>query len=138
MDARRPMHAVVKEVEVHTVPFASERKGERWDLFSGPDLYYEAYEPDGERLHTSEVVSDVRPRDLPVALGGEFSVEASGPYVVRLLDADLTREEVIGQVILDPERLADKHRGRTLPTVVQLEDGETTLRLDLVWREGQS
>lgn len=132
------MHAVVKEVEVHAVPFASERKGERWDLFSGPDLYYEAYDPDGEILHTSEVVSDVRPTHLPVTLGGEFSVEASRPYIVRLLDADLTGEEVIGQVILDPERLADERRGRTLPTVVHLEDGETTLKLALAWGEEQS
>jgi hypothetical protein len=57
---------------------------------------------------------------------------------VRLLDADLTGEEVVGQVILDPERLADKRRGRTLPTVVHLEDGETTLKLDLTWEEAHS
>ena len=51
---------------------------------------------------------------------------------------DLTGEEVVGQVILDLERLADKRRGRTLPTVVHLEDGETTLRLDLTWEEEHS
>jgi len=128
------MHAVVTEVAVHAVPFASGEKDEPWDLFSGPDLFYEAYGPDGSLLHTSEVASDVRPRDLPVALDGGFSVESSGPYVLRLLDNDLTGEEIVGRVVLDAERLLDEGRESSLPRDLCLKDQGTTLRLALTWR----
>lgn len=131
------MHALVKEVEVHTMPFTSEEEGEPWDLFSGPDLYYEAYGPDGALLHASEVISDVRPSDLPIALGGKFAVEQMGPHVLRLLDADLAGKEVVGRVAFDAERLAEKGAGDP-PRIVRLKDRKTTLRVVIAWEEGQS
>lgn len=129
------MHAVVTEVTVHTMPFASGEEDEPWDLFSGPDLFYEAYGPDGSLLHTSDVVQDVRPRDLPVALDGGFTVEPSGPYVLRLLDEDLTGEEVVGRLILDAERLVSKERKNSLPGSICLEDQGTTVHVFLTWKE---
>lgn len=129
------MHAIVTAVTVQTVPFASGEGDEPWDLFSGPDLFYEAYGPDGSLLHASDVAQDVRPRDLPVALDGGFAVEPSGPYVLRLLDDDLTGEEVVGRLVLDAERLVNEGRKNALPSSICLEDQGTTVRLALTWQE---
>jgi len=126
------MHAIVKEVEVHTVPFTPD-DGEPWDLFSGPDLYYEAYGPDETLLHTSDVASDLRPSDLPVALGGGFAVETPDQYVFRLLDADLTTDEVVARIAFVPERLSEGGRLEDPPRAVRLVEGDTTLRLTLAW-----
>ena len=92
------MHAIVTNVEVKPMPFTSEDEGEPWDLFSGPDLHYEAYGPGAECLHASDVANNIRPKDLPVALGGEFAVESPDRHVLRLLDADLTGQEVIARI----------------------------------------
>jgi hypothetical protein len=132
------MHAVVKDVEVCTVPFTVGDEGERWDLFSGPDLYYEAYGPEETCLHTSDVVNDVGPRDLPVALGGEFSIEARAQYALRLLDADLFGHEVVARIDFAPGRLIEQSRGPDPPRTVRLEDGETALRLTLSWVRDES
>jgi len=132
------MHAVVTQVEVQVVPFGSEERAARWDLFSGPDLYYEAYDPDGDRLHTSDVVNDVRPRDLPVGLDAGFSVEGGGRHVLQLLDADLLEDEVVGQVGFALDRLAEQGRSRAPTRTLCLQDGDTTLRVVLEWREAPS
>lgn len=129
------MHAVVTEVTVRTMPFASGEEDEPWDLFSGPDLFYEAYGPNGSLLHASNVVQDVRPRDLPVALDGGFVVEPSGPYVLRLLDEDLTGEEVVGRLVLDAEQLVNDRRKNALPGSICLEDQGTTVHVSLTWKE---
>lgn len=100
------MRAVVTEVEVRSVPFTAEEK-ERWDLFSGPDLFSEMYGPSGDLLHTSEIVSDVRPSDLPLTLDEAFSLTDWGPPVLRFLDADFAGSEVVGRVAFEPGRLAD-------------------------------
>jgi len=129
------MHAVVTEVTIHALPFATGEEDEPWDLFSGPDLFYEAYGPDGSLLHASEVAHDVGPRDLPVALDGGFVVEPSGPYVLRLLDEDLTGEEVVGRLVLDAERLVNEGRKNAFPGSICLEDQGTTVHVSLTWKE---
>lgn len=131
------MHAVVEDVEVRTVPFTHGDDEEPWDLFSGPDLYYEAYGADEECLYTSDVAHDVGPRDLPVALGGGFSAEAQHRHVLRLLDADLTGDEVVADVAFVPVRLVEEGPGSAPPRTVRIVDGETTLRLTLSWSQAQ-
>lgn len=132
------MHAVVTQVEVQVVPFDSEERAEPWDLFSGPDLYYEAYGPDGDRLYTSDVINDVRPRDLPVGLDAGFPVEESGWHILKLLDADLLEDEVVGQVDFALDRLADPGRKQAPTRTLRLQDGDTTLRVVLEWKENRS
>jgi hypothetical protein len=132
------MYAVVTQVEVQVVPFGTEEGAARWDLFSGPDLYYEAYDPDGNRLHTSDVVNDVRPRDLPVGLGAGFSVDGGGRHVLQLLDADLLEDEVVGQVGFALDRLGDPGPKQAPTRTLCLQDGDTTLRVVLEWRGTQS
>lgn len=127
------MHVVVKEIEVQTLAFVSGKENERWDLLSGPDLYYEAYSPDEELLYASEVIVDVCPSDLPVALGGGFSVNGAGRYSVRLLDADLVEDEVVARIDFRPERLFKEGPGQTPPTTVSLQEEETVLRMVLEW-----
>lgn len=131
------MQAIVEDVEIRTVPFTSGNEGEPWDLFSGPDLYYEVYGPEEECLHTSEVASDVRPTDLPVGLGGDFAMESPVRYVLQLLDADLTSEEVIAQVAFIPARWIEEGGGGEPPRVVRLADGDTALQLTLSWNPSQ-
>lgn len=126
------MRAVVKQVEIHAVPFTSD-DGEQWDLLSGPDLYYEAYGPDETLLHTSDVASDVRPNDLPVALDGGFAVEVPDRYVFRLLDSDLTTDELVARIAFVPGRLVEGGRLEEPPRAVRLVDGDTSLRLTLAW-----
>lgn len=128
------MRAVVTKVEVRSVPFTNE-KDERWDLFSGPDLFYEVYGPSGDCLHTSEVVGNVRPSDLPVTLAETVSLTDPGPHVLRLLDADLTGDEVVGRVVFEPGRLEETGPGTDPPTGIQFEDGETALQLTLSWKQ---
>lgn len=132
------MHAVVTQVEVQVVPFGSEERAARWDLFSGPDLYYEAYDPDGDCLHTSDVVSDVRPRDLPVELDAGFVVDGGGRHILQLLDADILEDEVVGRVGFALDRLADPAHNHTPTRTLCLQDGDTTLRIVLEWRGEQS
>ncbi len=129
------MRAIVMQVEVQTVPFGSEEGEDRWDLFSGPDLYYEVYDPDGTHLHTSEVVNDVRPRDLPLTLDAGFRVENPGRHVLQLLDADLGEDEVVGHMGFAPDRIADEAPGSTPPRAIQLSDGDLTLQVRLEWTE---
>ena len=129
------MYAVVTKVEVQSVPFGSEEHGDRWDLFSGPDLYYKAYDPDGERIHTSEVVGDVQPTDLPVTLDAGFVLKKTGRYTLQLLDADLIEDEVVGQVGLAPDRMADQDRGGPSAVAMSPDDGDTALRMWLKWKE---
>lgn len=126
------MRAVVKQVEVHAMPFTTD-DGEHWDLLSGPDLYYKAYGPDETRLHTSDVASDLRPSDLPVVLGGGFAVESPDRYVFQLLDADLAVDDVVARIAFVPERLTEAGRLEDPPGAVRLVDGDTTLRLALAW-----
>jgi hypothetical protein len=126
------MRAVVKKVEVHAVPFTPD-DGEHWDLMSGPDLYYEAYGPDETLLHTSDVAPDVRPNDLPVALDGGFAVEITGQSVFRLLDSDLTTDELVARIAFVPGRLIEEGRLEEPPRAVRLVNGDTSLRLTLAW-----
>ncbi len=128
------MHAVVTEVEVRTIPFTVPQEDRPWDLFSGPDLCYEVHGPDGTRLHVSDATDDVRPSDLPVTLEGEVVLEDSGPHVLRLLDEDLTENEVVARIAFEPRRLAEVEQGPEPPSCVQFEDGDTTLRLILTWK----
>lgn len=122
------MYAIVREVTVLDLPFVRE-EGERWDLFSGPDLYYEVYDYQNEILETSAVVSDVCPPDLPVTLEGTFAVQRpSAKHCITLFDADLTDDDVIGSVAFDLEASA-----RSRSTVVHLERETLMLRLTLSW-----
>jgi hypothetical protein len=128
------MRVVVTAVEVRSVPFTTE-EDERWDLFSGPDLYCEVYGPSGECLHTTAVANDVGPSDLPLSLDATFALSETGPHVLRLLDADLTGDDVLSRVAFAPERLADAGPGPEPPTCIQFTDGETALQLTLSWTE---
>lgn len=132
--ALRFMHAIVTNVKVKTLPFSKD-EGEPWDLFSGPDLYYEAYGPGDECLHASDVANDIRPRDLPVALDGEFAVESPDRHVLRLLDADLTGQEVIARIAFVPARWAEEGPGPEPPRCIRLADEDTTLQLTLTWNQ---
>lgn len=127
------MHALATEVEVQTVPFGSETREDRWDLFSGPDLYYEVYDPDGTRLFASEVVTDVRPRDLPLTLAAGFHVADPGRHVLQLLDADLGEDEVMGRMEFALGQIVDESPGSTPPSTVELSDGDLVLWLRLEW-----
>lgn len=129
------MHAVVTEVRVRSIPFSASGEDRQWDLTSGPDLCYEAYGPDGSCLHASEAVNDVRPSDLPVTLQGEFPLQASGPHILRLLDEDFSRNEVVARFSFTRERLAEAGQGAGPPPCVQFEDEETTLWVALRWEE---
>jgi len=128
------MRAVVTEVEVRSVPFTTE-EGERWDLFSGPDLYCEVYGPEANLLHASEVVNDVGPSDLPLSLDAEFSITEPGPHVLRLLDADVTEHEVMGRVAFAPGQVAEAGSGPEPPKCIEFEDGEMTIQLTLSWKQ---
>jgi len=134
----RIMHVIVTQVEVQGVPFGSEERTERWDLFSGPDLYYEVYDPDGDRLYTSNVVNDVRPGDLPVGLDAGFSIEEGGRHILQLLDADLLEDEVVAQVDFAPDRIAGQTANRTSTRILCLQNGDTTLRVGLEWKRDRS
>lgn len=127
------MRAVVTEVEVRSIPFTT-AEDERWDLFSGPDLFYEVYGPSGDLLHTSAVVDDVEPSDLPLRLDETFLFTETGPHVLRLLDADLTGDEVVGRMTFEPGRLVEAGTGAEPPTCIQIKDGETALQLTLSWK----
>ena len=131
------MHAIVKDIEVHTMPF-THGDGKPWDLFSGPDLYYEAYGPNEEIVHTSDVAPDVGPRDLPVTLGGGFSVETRYQHVLCLLDADLTGKEVITRIAFVPARWVEECHGPEPPSSTCLTDEDTALRLTLAWDQVQA
>lgn len=128
------MRATVTAVEIRSVPFTDE-DDERWDLFSGPDLYCELYGPSGDCLHTSEIVQDVRPADLPARLDASVPLASAGPHILRLLDADLTGNEVVGRMAFEPERLAEAGAGAEPPSCIQFTDGEATLQLTLSWEE---
>jgi hypothetical protein len=106
---------------------------ERWDFFRVAWLEFPRKAPRGRLLHTSDVASDLRPSDLPVALGGGFAVETPDRYVFRLLDADLTTDEVVARIAFVPERLSEGGRLEDPPRAVRLVEGDTTLRLTLAW-----
>ena len=128
------MHATVTNVKVETMPFSKD-EGEPWDLFSGPDLHYEAYGPGNECLHASDVANDIGPGDLPVALDGEFAVESPDRHVLCLLDADLTGQEVIARIAFVPARWAEKSPGSDPPRCIRLTDEDTTFQLTLTWNQ---
>ncbi|PSQ69133.1 MAG: hypothetical protein BRD31_06270 [Bacteroidetes bacterium QH_2_64_26] len=128
------MRAVVTEVEVRSVPFTTD-ENERWDLFSGPDLFCEVYGPSGNLVHATKVVSDVRPSDLPLTLDETFSLTDPGPHILRLLDADIGGSEIINRVAFEPGRLADSGPGAGPPRCVQFEEGDTKLQLNLSWKQ---
>lgn len=128
------MRVVVTEVEVRSIPFTNE-EDERWDLFSGPDLFCEVYGPSGDLLHTSGVVIDVGPSHLPLTFEAGFSLTDPGPHVLRLLDADFTEHEVVGRVAFEPGRLVEAGPGPEPPTCVQFEEGDLALQLTLSWTE---
>ena len=128
------MRTVVEEVKVRSIPF-TDAAGERWDLCSGPDLYCELYGPAGDLLYESEVVTDVRPSDLPLSMDAGFALTESGPHILRVLDADFSGDERVGRVAFEPERLAAAGQGPEPPPCVQFEDGETTLWVALRWEE---
>jgi len=132
------MHAVVTQVDVQVVPFGPEGGESRWDLFSGPDLYYEVYDPDGACLCTSGVVNDVRPRDLPITMDAAFSVETPGRHVLQLLDADLIEDEVVGRVGFAPDRIWEEGPASASTRTVCLRDETVTLRLVLEYTEKES
>lgn len=132
------MRVIVKQVEVQIVPFGSRDRKDRWDLFSGPDLYYEVYDPDGTCLYTSAVVDDVEPRDLPVTMDANFTVEPEGWHVLRLLDADLVEDEVVGRVEFAPDRILDGSPASRSARTVRLRDGDLTLGVVFAWEEGRS
>jgi hypothetical protein len=128
------MRVVVTEVKVRSVPFTTD-ENERWDLFSGPDLFCEIYGPSGDLVHASEVTSDVRPSDLPLTLDETFSLTDPGPHILRLLDADISGNEVVTRMAFAPGRLADSGPGAGPPRCVQFEEGDTKLQLDLSWKQ---
>lgn len=132
------MRVTLTQVDVQVVPFGSGEREDHWDLFSGPDLYYEAYDPDGARLYTSAVVNDVRPRDLPVTLDAEFALQESGWHVLRLLDADLIEDEVVGCVDFAPDRILERSPASAPARTVRLSDGALTLQLQLEWTDDPS
>jgi hypothetical protein len=129
------MRVVVTEVAVHSIPFSTPDEDRPWDLSSGPDLYIEVHGPDGARLHASEAIDDVRPSDLPVMLEGGFAMEASGRYVLRLLDADMAGTEEVARISVERGALAEAGRGTEPPRCVEYAEGRTTLRLMLAWDE---
>ncbi len=132
------MRVTLTHVEVQVVPFGSGEEEDRWDLFSGPDLYYEVYDPDGVCLHTSAVADDVGPRDLPLTLDAGFALREAGWHVLRLLDADLIEDEVVGDVDFAPDRILDGRSAAASARTVRLSDGDLTLQLLLEWTEDQS
>ncbi len=132
------MRVTLTQVDVQVVPFGSGEQDDRWDLFSGPDLYYEVYDPDGACLYTSAVVDDVGPRDLPVTLDAEVVLQEAGWHVLRLLDADLIEDEVVGCVDFAPDRIRDGRPTSTPARAVRLSDGDLTLQLQLEWTEDRS
>ncbi|WP_233993792.1 hypothetical protein [Salinibacter altiplanensis] len=132
------MRVTLMQVEVQVVPFGSGEREDRWDLFSGPDLYYKAYDPEGACLHASAVVDDVEPQDLPVTLDAEFAVEASGWHRLRLLDADLIEDEVVGAVDFAPDRILNGSPASAPARTVRLSDGDVTLQLTLEWTTDSS
>ncbi|WP_263788259.1 hypothetical protein [Salinibacter grassmerensis] len=131
------MRVTLTQVEVQVVPFSPGDRDGRWDLFSGPDLYYEVYDPDGTCLYTSAVADDVGPRDLPVTLDAEFALREAGWHVLRLLDADLIEDEVVGCVEFAPDRILDGRPASAPARTVRLSDGDLTLQLLLKWTDDE-
>lgn len=132
------MCPAVTQIEIQAVPFGPDEHGGRWDLFSGPDLYYEVYDPDGARLHVSEVADDVRPRDLPLTLDAGFRVEQSGQHVLQLMDADLIDDEVVGRVDFEPDRILGGRSASAPARSVRLSEERLTLQLVLEWTAERS
>jgi hypothetical protein len=131
------MRAVVTRIQVCAVPFSDPHEDRPWDLFSGPDLCCEVYGPDGARLYRSGTACDVRPSDLPVTLDADVRLAAAGPHILRLLDADLTDDEVVARFPLVPARLLEAGGGSTPPVCVELSAQETTLQVYLSWASGE-
>jgi hypothetical protein len=125
------MHAVVTEVTVHTLPFTCGAEDRPWDLTSGPDVYYESFNAQNERLFTSTVADDVRPQDLPFSLPGSFSVQdPAEAHVICLMDSDLIEDEVITSIAFELDGLAADR-----PDTVCLKTEDTTLELSLEWKD---
>lgn len=127
------MRAVVTEVKICAVPFTDPQANRPWDLLSGPDLCCEVYGPDGARLSRSGTTCDVRPPDLPVTLDGGFALAASGPHVLRVLDADLMGDEVMARIAFEPEQFGGPKSEP--PGCVQFDDGDTIVQLQLSWEQ---
>ena len=127
------MRAVVTEVKICAVPFTDPQANRPWDLLSGPDLCCEVYGPDGARLSRSGTTCDVRPPDLPVTLDAGVRLAATGPHILRLLEADLTGDEVVARFTLVPARLLEAGVGSMPPVCVELSEQETALQVHLSW-----
>jgi hypothetical protein len=121
------MRAVLTRIKVCAVPFSDPHEDRPWDLFSGPDLCCEVYGPDGGRLHRSGTACDVCPPDLPVTLDAGVRLAATGPHILRLLEADLTGDEVVARFTLVPARLLEAGVGSMPPVCVELSEQEVHL-----------
>lgn len=130
---QRFTRATITEVQIREMPFTND-DGVSWDLTSGPDIYYDARNPDGEQLERSSTIDNVAPEDLPITPTGEFTMEelSGGAYTIFLLDEDPTNaDDNIDFVSFNLEdQIGAYPDSRTASTP----DGEMTVRLSLDWK----
>lgn len=124
------MQAIVTGAVARRIPFTNE-EGERWDLLSGPDIYYRCRNPSGEVVGTSDIATDISPSDLPVELPGTFSLHNfAGEHQIDLLESDVSGNQTLSTFSL---RLEPKDEGQS--ETLRLQSERATLDLSLEWKQ---
>lgn len=128
---QRYTRATVTEVEIQDMPFTNE-EGQGWDSSTGPDVYYQARDPNDDQLERSSTINNVGPADLPITPAGEFTVEElTKEHDILLWDEDgFTSDEFIGGIAFTLESEIGDY-----PDTLTLDVQGITLDLTLDWKK---
>ena len=132
--AQRYTQVEVTSATVRDMPFTNDQ-GQGWDLASGPEVYFAAFDGLGEQTGTSNYYRDVAPGNLPLSFQNvEFLIDDFGEeYEAFLVDYDATTtDDVIGSIIFTVDGLGIVG---DYPSTATLDAGGITLDLDLTWRK---
>ena len=96
-----PGRVFITRLQIEDIPFTTS-SGAGWDLWSGPDLYFNFYDPNDNLALHSTMVIDLVDSDLPIGFTVTNPYECeywNSSYIFRLYDDDdFSGDEFIGSV----------------------------------------
>ena len=127
--------ATVNRVTIQDMPFTASGGG-GWDLTTGPDVYYVAFDGGNTQVASSSgVYTDVSDNELPFVFSdASFTIDNfAEEYQIDLYDLDATTsDDFIGGIVFS---LSGTGATTDYPSTVFLSAGGIRMELDVTWSE---
>lgn len=121
--------ATVTRVVVQDMPFTS--GGANWDVFSGPDVYYAAFDGNDNRIASSNIYTDASGTPLVFSNASFVMDNFAEEYSVNLYDYDsATSDDFIGGIVFT---LNGVGATSDFPSTISLNTGGIRLEMEVTW-----